>query len=60
MEENEVRVSMKGQPSKYMKYGLYLLNKNSKFIVVKASGNAISKAYIVAELVKRKMKGIHQ
>jgi DNA-binding protein len=42
-----------------MKYGLYLLNKNKNDIKIKASGNAISKAYIVAELIKRKIKGIH-
>ncbi len=29
-------------------------------MVIKASGTAISKAFIVAELLKRKLKGMHQ
>ena len=62
LEENDIRVRMRGQPSKYLKYGLHLLAREESkgTLMIKASGNAISKAFIVAELIKRKVKGLHQ
>ena len=57
---NEVRVSKEGKPSKFLYWGIHLMNKYPDKIIVKAIGNAIHKAFIVAELLKRRIRGLHQ
>jgi len=47
--------------SKYLGYAFRILNRSSfKFITVRATGNAIVKALILIELVKRRIGNLHQ
>lgn len=61
LEKNDIRVRMKGQALKYVRYGLHLLSREESGgqVMIKASGNAINKAFLVAELLKRKAIGLH-
>lgn len=44
-----------------MGYAFRILNKTDhKFLTIKATGNAIVKALILIELVKRRIGGLHQ
>lgn len=59
--ENEIRVQAKGQIKNYLGYAFRILNKTDhKFIVVSATGNAIVKALILIELVKRRIGNLYQ
>ena len=62
-EENEIRVTSKGLIKSYLGYAFRVLeadklNKNE--LVIKATGNAIVKALILIELVKRRIGNLHQ
>lgn len=60
-EENEIRVTSKGQIKKYLGYALRVLTKTDmKSLVIKATGNAIVKALILIEIVKRRVGDLHQ
>ena len=60
-EENEIRVTSKGQIKKYLGYALRVLTKtDSKNLNIRATGNAIVKALILIEIVKRRVGGLHQ
>lgn len=59
-EENEIRVTSKGQIKKYLGYALRILTKTDmKSLQIKATGNAIVKALILIEIVKRKVGDLH-
>jgi len=54
-EENEIRVTSGGQIRKYLGYAFRVLNKTDhRQLVIRATGNAIVKALILVELVKRR------
>jgi ribonuclease P/MRP protein subunit RPP25 len=60
-EENEIRVQAKGKITSYLGYALRIFNKTEfKFLTIKATGNAIVKALILIELVKRRVGDLHQ
>ena len=59
-EENEIRVTSKGQIKNYLGYAFRVLNKmNCDELIIKATGNAIVKALILIELVKRRVGDLH-
>lgn len=59
--ENEIRVAAKGQIKNYLGYAFRILNKtNHKSLKIRATGNAIVKANILIELVKRRVGDLHQ
>jgi DNA-binding protein len=59
-EENEIRVTSTGQIKKYLGYALRILTKTDmRDIVIKATGNAIVKALILIEIVKRRVGDLH-
>ena len=58
---SEIHISNLGAPKKYFNYGInLLLKKNYHTIQIKASGMAISKGFIVVELLKRRIPNLHQ
>ena len=60
-EENEIRVMSKGQIKKYLGYALRVLTKTDlRTLVIRATGNAIVKALILIEIVKRRVGDLHQ
>lgn len=59
-EENEIRVAAKGHIKNYLGYAFRILNKTDyKFLTIRATGNAIIKALILIELVKRRIGDLH-
>ena len=58
--ENEIRVAAKGQIKKYLAYAFRIFNKTEhKSITIKATGNAIVKALILVEIIKRTQGELH-
>ena len=59
--QNEIRVTSKGQIKKYLWYALRVLTKTElKDLRIRATGNAIVKALILIEIVKRRVGDLHQ
>ena len=59
--DNEIRVTAKGQIKKYLGYALSAFNKREmESIEIRGTGNAIVKALILIELVKRRVGDLHQ
>ena len=59
-EENEIRVTSKGQIKKYLGYALRVLTKTEmRDLKIRATGNAIVKALILIEIVKRRVGDLH-
>lgn len=61
--ENEIRITAQGKLSRYVGYAVRLLEnqeKPVKELVLKAMGRAINKTVTLAELIKRKVFGLHQ
>lgn len=59
--ENEIRVAAGGQVSKYLGYAFRILNRSDfNSVTIRATGNAIVKALILIELVKRRIGNLHQ
>lgn len=59
--ENEIRVAVQGKVSSYLGYAFRILNKSDhKSLTIRATGNAIVKALILIELVKRRIGDLHQ
>jgi len=59
--ENEIRVAVAGKVSSYLGYAFRILNKSDhKSLTIRATGNAIVKALILIELVKRRIGDLHQ
>jgi len=58
--ENEIRVQAKGQIKNYLGYAFRILNKTDhRSLSIRATGNAIVKALILIELVKRRVGNLH-
>lgn len=59
--DNEIRITAMGRMRNYIGYGMSLLEENGHDeITIKAMGRAISKTVMVAELIKRRIAGLHQ
>lgn len=59
--ENEIRITALGRMRNYITYATTLLqDKGSSEIVLKAMGRAINKTVMIAELIKRRIVGLHQ
>jgi ribonucleases P/MRP protein subunit RPP25 len=59
--DNEIRVQAKGQIKNYLGYAFRILNKTDhRSLNIRATGNAIVKALILIELVKRRVGNLHQ
>ncbi|GAB4847700.1 hypothetical protein Ancab_026762 [Ancistrocladus abbreviatus] len=59
--ENEIRITTQGRMRNYITYATTLLQqKGSNEIVLKAMGRAINKTVMIAELVKRRIVGLHE
>lgn len=59
--DNEIRVSAKGQIRNYLKYVTsYLESEDHRTIEIKATGNAIPKLLILVEIIKRSIGNLHQ
>lgn len=59
--ENEIRLTSQGSVSAYVSRAAHLYGEgNESKIVITAIGNALSKAVTLAEVVKRRFKGLHQ
>merc|ERR1712060_666785 len=60
-EEDEIRVTGVGSVSAYVSRAATVYNELKKpKVVIKASGNALTKAVTAAEVIKRRFKGLHQ
>jgi len=63
IQPNEIRVTSQGKTKSYVSYALSLLTdaeKPADAIVFKAMGRAISSVVTVAEVIKRRVAGLHQ
>ncbi|KAK4341583.1 hypothetical protein RND71_040084 [Anisodus tanguticus] len=61
IKENEIRVSAQGLIRNYISYATTLLqDQQTKEIVLKAMGQAISKTVAIAEIIKKRVPGLHQ
>ncbi|KAG8650200.1 glycine-rich RNA-binding protein 1 isoform X2 [Manihot esculenta] len=59
--ENELRITAQGRMRNYISYALSLLqDKGTDEVVLKATGRAINKTVMIAELLKRRIVGLHQ
>ncbi|KAG6529435.1 hypothetical protein ZIOFF_011633 [Zingiber officinale] len=59
--ENEIRITGQGVIRNYVSYATSLLQeKHIREIVLKAMGQAISKAVAIAEIIKKRMPGLYQ
>ncbi|XP_039059479.1 ribonuclease P protein subunit p25-like protein isoform X2 [Hibiscus syriacus] len=59
--ENELRITAQGRMRNYISYAMSLLqDKAANEIMLKATGRAINKTVMIAELIKRRITGLHQ
>ncbi|XP_077229597.1 uncharacterized protein LOC143862435 [Tasmannia lanceolata] len=59
--ENEIRITTQGLIRNYISYATSLLQeKRVREIVLKAMGQAISKTVAIAEILKKRIPGLHQ
>ncbi|URD78458.1 hypothetical protein MUK42_02734 [Musa troglodytarum] len=59
--ENEIRITSQGVVRNYVSYATSLLQeKRGREIVLKAMGQAISKAVAIAEIIKKRFSGLYQ
>ncbi|KAG1347553.1 hypothetical protein COCNU_06G013820 [Cocos nucifera] len=59
--ENEIRITTQGLIRNYVSYASSLLQeKRVREIVLKAMGQAISKTVAIAEIIKKRIPGLHQ
>jgi len=60
--ENEIRITTQGKMRNYISYATNLFGPEKKqtAIVLKAMGRAINKTVTVAEILKRRIAGLHQ
>eukprot|EP00644_Phytophthora_capsici_P010447 jgi/Phyca11/80841/gw1.30.556.1 len=60
VEANEIRITQQGKVRSYISYANGLFAKSERRVVLKAMGNAISKAVTVAEILKHRVANLHQ
>jgi len=59
--KNEIRVTTQGKMRRYISYATSLLqDKQCEEITLKAMGKAINKTVSIAEIIKRRIPGLHQ
>ncbi|XP_039054963.1 ribonuclease P protein subunit p25-like protein [Hibiscus syriacus] len=59
--ENELRITAQGRMRNCISYSITLLQeKGANEILLKATGRAINKTVMIAELIKRRIAGLHQ
>ncbi|XP_044488337.1 probable H/ACA ribonucleoprotein complex subunit 1 [Mangifera indica] len=59
--ENELRITAQGRVRNYISYAISLLqDKGANEIILTATGRAINKTVMIAELLKRRIVGLHQ
>jgi len=58
--DNEIRINKNGTISKYISYAIKLIQQENKTFVIRAMGLTIQKAITVAEILKRRIAGLHQ
>ena len=59
--KHEIYVTNGGRPNKYFGYGAEFLLKNPKeALIIKATGKAISKAFLICELLKHRISGLYR
>jgi len=59
--DDEIRITAKGRTSTYVTYASKLFHeKNLEAFTLKATGAALATAVTVAEVIKRRFKGLHQ
>jgi DNA-binding protein Alba len=59
--DNEIRITKKTPMSNYVKYILSQFNeKGTQEVTLKSMGDAISKIATIAEIIKYRVKGLHQ
>ena len=58
--DNEMRITSQGAIENYIQYAAtILLEKKKPDLIIKSTGNAIPKAVILAEALKRRIKGLY-
>ncbi|KAM3356889.1 protein FAM98B [Capsicum galapagoense] len=61
IKENEIRVTAQGLIRNYISYATTLLqDQRTNEVVLKAMGQAISKTVAIAEIIKKRIPGLHQ
>lgn len=61
VEENEIRVTAAGKSRNYISFANSLLTeKRHSSVILRGMGKAINKAVAIAEIVKRRIAGLHQ
>jgi len=61
IKEDEIRVTSGGRLPNYITYAAKIFHDQKKSaVVVKATGNAIARAVTLAEILKRRITGLHQ
>jgi len=60
IKENEIRITTQGKMRSYIAYATSLFQKGATVIILKAMGLAINKTVTIAEIIKRRIKGLHQ
>ncbi|CAJ1332364.1 unnamed protein product, partial [Effrenium voratum] len=59
--DEEIRVTAAGSVSAYVSRAATVFNELKKpYVIVQATGNALTKAVTAAEVIKRRFKGLHQ
>jgi len=59
--DDEIRITAKGRTATYVTYASKLLNEKAmETFTLKATGAALATAVTVAEVIKRRFKGLHQ
>jgi len=60
-EDNDVKINTKTPVQNYIRYVLSLFNeRNFKEVKLSAMGSGINKVATIAEIVKHRVKGLHQ
>jgi len=59
-QDNEIRITKNGLIGGYISYAFKLVQDENKSWVIKAMGQTIHKAITVAEILKRRIEGLHQ
>jgi len=60
IKENEIRITTQGKMRSIIAYATNLFQKGAKEITLKAMGLAINKTVTIAEIIKRRINGLHQ
>jgi len=58
--ENEMRVTSGGRIKSYISYAAKIFDNGKETIVIRGTGRAIPAAVQTAEVIKRRIKGLHQ